>query len=172
MLAVTNSSVPSTSTGSRDRARRAPRRRPRDRAAGVVRPQHDDELVATEAGEHVAVADRPHRRGARDIAAEQLVADAVTEAVVDDLEVVEVDEQHGDGARARRPRAWRRRWASSSVRLGRPVSSSWVAAHCSRSAVRRCSVTSSMWVIASATPSSSVTATRVRAQMYSPSARR
>ena len=31
-----------------------------------------------------------------------------------------------------------------------------------RSAVRRCSVTSSMWVIASATPSSSVTATRVR----------
>ena len=41
-----------------------------------------------------------------------------------------------------------------------------------RSAVRRCSVTSSMWVIASDTPSSSVTATRVRAHTNSPSLRR
>ena len=62
--------------------------------------------------------------------------------------------------------------AISSVRLGSPVRSSWVAAHCSRSAVRRWSVTSSMCVMASDTPSSSVTATRVRAHTNSPSLRR
>ena len=55
---------------------------------------HDDELVAAEAGEHVVVAQR--RAQATGDRLQQLVADLVAEAVVDRLEVVEVDEQHGD----------------------------------------------------------------------------
>ncbi len=61
--------------------------------------QHDDELVATEPGEHVVVADDAAQAAGH--RAQQLVADAVAEAVVHDLEVVEVDEQHGN-------RRWRR----------------------------------------------------------------
>ena len=58
----------------------------------------DDELVAAQPGHGVA---RPQRRvdAARD-ADQHLVADVVAERVVDVLEPVEVDEQHGDGARA------------------------------------------------------------------------
>ena len=68
--------------------------------------QHDDELVAAEAGEQRAVADgaadplRQHRQ--------QPVADAVAEAVVDRLEVVEVDEQQRHRADRRTRRAARR----------------------------------------------------------------
>ena len=63
---------------------------------GVLRRAVDehDELVATEAGQ--LVADTHHRTETACHVAEEIVADAVAEAVVDDLEVVEVDEQHGD----------------------------------------------------------------------------
>ena len=92
MLAVMKNSVPSTSTAwpivSRNRSATGTRVE-RIVAAGS---QHDDELVAAEAGEEGAVTD-----GASDPLGEhdgqQAVADAVAEAVVDRLEVVEVDEQ-------------------------------------------------------------------------------
>ena len=54
----------------------------------------DDELVATEPGEHVAFAQHRAQPLGHDL--QQLVADLVPEAVVDRLELVEVDEQHGD----------------------------------------------------------------------------
>ena len=104
--------------------------------------------------------------------AQQLVADTVTEAVVDDLEVVEVDEQHRHLTTAAPRRAVRSAGVISDDRFGSPVSSSWLAANVSCSAVRLCSVTSSMWVIASIVPSSSVSDTRVRAHTNSPSLRR
>ena len=53
----------------------------------------DRELIATKACDEVAVADRvgePFRHGLQ-----QPVAGGVTQRVVDDLEVVEVDEEHG-----------------------------------------------------------------------------
>ena len=53
---------------------------------------HDDELVAAESGQHVALAQRRAQPLGHDL--QQLVADLVAEAVVDRLEVVEVDEQH------------------------------------------------------------------------------
>ena len=53
-----------------------------------------DELVAAEAGQ--LIADTHHRAEPPSDVAEKFVTDAVAEAVVDDLEVVEVDEQHGD----------------------------------------------------------------------------
>ena len=60
-------------------------------------------------------------------AAQQLVAGAVAEAVVDDLEAVEVEEQHRDRA-TRRPRPRRSsasfRLLMYSSRLGSPVSGS------------------------------------------------
>ena len=52
----------------------------------------DDELVAAEPGEHIALAQRRPQPLGHDL--QQLVADLVPEAVVDRLEVVEVDEQH------------------------------------------------------------------------------
>src|SRR4051812_3235858 len=67
----------------------------RDSGADVA--EHDDELVATESAEHVAIADDGAQALAH--AAQQLVAYAVAQAVVDDLEVVDVDEHHCDCAR-------------------------------------------------------------------------
>ena len=69
---------------------------------------------------------------------QQLVADLVAERVVDELEAVEVEEQHGRGS-GRGARRWARRIAWSrrsrnSTRFGRPVSAS-----CSASCCRRCS---------------------------------
>ena len=56
--------------------------------------QQDGELVAAEAGDDVARSqDAAQPLGH---AAEEAIAGAVAERVVDDLEVVEVDEQHGD----------------------------------------------------------------------------
>jgi hypothetical protein len=65
--------------------------------------QQDRELVATEAGDDVVGAQ--HVAEAIGDGAQQPVAGAVAERVVDDLEVVEVDEQHGDVAGAPRQRA-------------------------------------------------------------------
>ena len=108
MLAVTNSSAPSTIDGRAISARSRSAISTGDTAGADV-AQHDDELVAAEAAEHVAVAD--DRPQALAHAAQQLVADPVTEAVVDDLEVVEVDEQHGDRRRARWSRGIGASWS-------------------------------------------------------------
>ena len=80
------------------------------------------ELVAAEAGDRVAgpeaalepLADRDEER----------VADGVAEALVDDLEPVEVEQDQGDRARRRRRGVQASEWATRSVsrsRFGRPV---------------------------------------------------
>ena len=73
-------------------------------AAGVAVGQVGGELVAAEAREHVALAQR--RLQATRGLAQQRVAGLVAVAVVDELEAIDVDEQHG-------ARAPRRRRASS-----------------------------------------------------------
>ena len=60
----------------------------------------DRELVAAEAGDGVARAKRLLSRGAT--AAQQLVAGRVADAVVDELELVEVEEEDRDRAVRRR----------------------------------------------------------------------
>ena len=71
----------------------------------------DRELVAAEAGDRVARAQRLlEPRGDR---REQLVAGRVAEAVVDELELVEVEEEHRD----RGPRRWA--WTEGVARGGR-----------------------------------------------------
>ena len=78
-----------------DRRAHAGRRVERVLGAADVGEQ-DGELVAAEAGDRVA---RPQRRGqALADRAQQQVAVVVAERVVDLLEAVEVDHQHGDGA--------------------------------------------------------------------------
>src|SRR3954451_10143288 len=62
--------------------------------------EHDDELVAPEPGDGVLVADDGRETGG-DLA-QQLVARAVAEAVVDDLEAVEVEQEDGEAAAAAR----------------------------------------------------------------------
>ena len=57
---------------------------------------HDDELVATEPSDRIRGSDRTDQ-AARD-SDEQRVADAVTEAVVHHLEMVDVDEEHRERA--------------------------------------------------------------------------
>jgi hypothetical protein len=64
--------------------------------AGVVVEDHH-ELVAAQARHRVALAQ--HRAQPLGHALQQLVAHAVAEAVVDELEVVQVDEHHRHGAR-------------------------------------------------------------------------
>ncbi len=76
-----------------ERLQEAPRQQHR-----VFRPRHpalhDGEFVGVEAGEHVLLAQcRAQALGHR---AQQLVADAVAERVVDRLEIVEAEHQHGD----------------------------------------------------------------------------
>ena len=82
---------------------------------------------------------QPRRRGHQ-----QLVADAVAHRVVDDLEVVQVDEQHAGqscpSALAAATCCAIRSWNSS--RLGSPVSASWKAWCFSSSSSLCCSVTS------------------------------
>ena len=69
-------------------------------STSLVALHEHGELVAAEARDHVLLAHGAHEPG-RD-AAQQLVADRVAERVVDALEVVEVDEHHGDLVRAAR----------------------------------------------------------------------
>ena len=102
MLAVTNTSSVVSATGSATAS--SSRRAIADGGflVGEVVAQHD-ELVAAEAGDHVAGPQRaaePLRDGG-----DELVAERVPEAVVHDLEVVEVDEQHRDRRGRRGPRA-------------------------------------------------------------------
>ena len=102
MLAVTKRWRPSSSTG----ARRALARRSATRRAATSPPTPaimHGELVAAEAGDHVAGAQHAAQALGDDL--EQAVAGAVAERVVDDLEVVEVDEQHRDLERLRRRRS-------------------------------------------------------------------
>ena len=64
---------------------------------------HDHELVAADPADQVVRAEvGPQPAGHRD---EQLVADAVAERVVDELEPVEVEEQDGDALDPSRPRS-------------------------------------------------------------------
>ena len=65
-------------------------------AVDLVADDEHTELVAAEPGHHVAGRTAFRRRCAT--SAEQLVADRVARRVVDALEAVEVEEQHGDGA--------------------------------------------------------------------------
>ena len=68
----------------------------RDRRGVVDRisvGQQDGELVAAEAGDGVAVA-KGRLHALRD-RLQQLVADVVPERVVDELEAVEIEEEHG-----------------------------------------------------------------------------
>ena len=107
----------------------------RQRAVGVADAvEQDRELVAAHAGERVArlrsratvsAARSELSRRSRDLD-QQLVARRVAQAVVDDLEAIEVEEQHGE---RRVPRIWllvSRRLSRSmnSTRFGRPVSGS------------------------------------------------
>ena len=86
------------------------------------RVEDDPELVATEAGDRVAgrrPVDQPLADGRK-----QPVADGVAEALVDDLEPVEVQQQDGDGlviVRRWPASAWAIRSASRAPRLGSPV---------------------------------------------------
>ena len=136
MLALTTSSWPSIVERLAERVL-DPLRRPRaarPRRVDVV--EQDRELVAAEPGDRVAgpqVA-ASSRRAKRD---QQLVADGVAEAVVDELEAVEVEEQHGAavaGSRSARGRA--------RARGGRGTAPGW-AARSARRAARRGSSCSS-----------------------------
>ena len=101
--------------------------------------EQDGELVAAD---RATVSDgRRAASRAPEICDQQLVAHQMAEAVVDDLEAVEVEEE--DGGRCVRPRRersidWRRR-SMNSARLGRPVSASWKASwrSCSSAACGR-----------------------------------
>ena len=113
------------------------------RRLGGIGDEHR-ELIPAQPRRGVALTDQaeqPHRGGHQ-----QLVADTVAHRVVDDLEVVEVHEQHADGragaAGPRRPAArsgpgTAAGWAARSARRGRPGT-------CSCSSSWRCSVTSRM----------------------------
>ena len=116
MLALTTTCEPSRSNGASKRRRRRSAARQRVVEAAEVLEQ-DRELVAAEARDGVGRA----RRGADALGRQpdQLIAAEVPEAVVDELEVVEVDHQHAD-----RPAAALQRGAgarSNSARLGTPV---------------------------------------------------
>ena len=102
MLASTSSVRPSIENGSRRPAsswRATTLASPGRRSGG----QQHAELVAAEAGDGVALAERL-LEAVRDLL-QQAVARVVAERVVDLLEVVEVDQHHGRG---RRPRGGRR----------------------------------------------------------------
>ena len=125
MLAVTNTSSVVSAIGSATAASsRSASADDRLDAREVVAEHH--ELVAAEARDDVAGPDRvpePLRDGH-----DELVAERVPEAVVDELEVVEVDEQHRDHAvplpPARAPCATR---SVKLDRLGSPVIASCAA---------------------------------------------
>ena len=103
------------------------RRRSRlDRRGEVEVAQQQQELVAPGPGHQVGVA----RRFAEAVGQEhdQLVADVVAKRVVHQLEVVEVDGDHGDTELVRRARAIVSSSSSSNItRFDRPVSLSWYA---------------------------------------------
>ena len=93
------------------------------RSGSVTSDDDQGELVAAEPGHGGPAGDGPEQ--ALGDLAQEAVADGVTERVVDVLEAVDV-EQHDrhPAALAQRRRAARVR---NNIRLGRPVSMSWVA---------------------------------------------
>ena len=126
--------------GLADRLKQPPRQQ-----HGILRarqPALDDrELIGVEAGDDIVLAQR--RAQALGDAAQQLVADAVAERIVDRLEIVEVEHQHRDLFRAA-PRVqqdssmcWR-----SSLRFGKPVKPSCWAMKATRASARLRSVMS------------------------------
>ena len=115
----------------------------RDRRVLVdeVLAQHH-ELVAAEPGDRVT--GRSGGAQSRRQLAQQQVADVVPAGVVDELEVIEIEEQHRDpgSGPAGRGRARARAGPGTSDRFGRPVSGSWLAWWTSSSAASLRSVTS------------------------------
>ena len=83
--------MPVEQIGIADRLQQAPRQQRR-----ILGPRHpaldDRELVGVEPGQHVVVAQRRSQPLAD--TAQQLVADAVAERIVDRLEIVEAEHQH------------------------------------------------------------------------------
>ena len=115
-------------------AARSRRGRPRGRRR---RGHQHGELVAAEPDRQAVVADLgPEHLGDRD---QQLVTDVMAERVVDGLEVVQVDQQHG-----RRPPApgCAPSRCRNSARLASPVRPSWVASCSSRFCEARLSASS------------------------------
>ena len=102
MLAVTTSSWPSITIGSRThrRNRSATAAGSTSTARGVLADRSTTRSTNTTNSSPPNRANRSrvahHAAESRGDLAQQFVADAVPEAVVDDLEVVEVDEQHRD----------------------------------------------------------------------------
>ena len=82
------------------------RPRPRPRVLAVGPPQQHHELLAAEPADEVVVAHLVAQR--RGDGGEHLVADEVAEAVVDQLEVVEVEHEHARGPGRPAPSAGRR----------------------------------------------------------------
>ena len=95
MLASTSSTSPSTANGSSSACRSFARNRERAFGASDL-GQEDGELVAAEAGDGVAGAQR--RLQPRAELLEQQIATLVAERVVDLLEAVEIEQHHGDAA--------------------------------------------------------------------------
>ncbi len=132
MLALTLISVPDRAIGRCSAAWMSTAARVATSTAGrssTVGPgqvgEQDEELVAALAGDDVLVADDvpdPCRH-----LDQQVVADGVAEAVVDELEAVQVDEADGDVAcrRARPARRATSRCSWNSSRFGSAVSESW-----------------------------------------------
>ena len=145
MLAVTKTSCPPRSKG-RASARRgcarrpatASRRRRRRRRAGWRTRRR-------RAGRRCRAAREAGTRSRRATRDQQLVAGRVAEAVVDDLEAVEVEEQDGEAVGGRACAAERVLDAvqEAGARLGSPVSASWRAWKAVRSSARLRSVMSS-----------------------------
>ena len=114
---------PSSSSGAAARAACGRRSRARRRAVDVARAGSRTRRRRSGRPCRSGRSARPQPLGDGD---QQPVAGAVAERVVDDLEVVEVDEEHREPGRwlARRASA-SRSGRSNSVRFGRPVSASW-----------------------------------------------
>ena len=96
MLAVTRSSRPAISKGTAARSQHV--LGDHLRSSQVDPLAHDDEFVAAEPGDRIGRPHRPHQPAGHRY--QQRVTDAVAEAVVHDLEMVDVDEEHRQGAAA------------------------------------------------------------------------
>ena len=145
---LTSTPRPSTSTGSSSAARTTWRRRS---AAARLSPGSRTANSSLPSRATVALGGAARRQPIGDLTQHRIAA-GVPEAVVDLLEAVEVDEQHG-GALSRRDSASR---VASRARLGSRVSRSWVASWTERSRSQSlCSATATWAASASAARASS-----------------
>ena len=96
----------------------------RGRVRGLLQLRHDDgELVAAEAGNRVELPDAAAQPVGDDL--QQLVADRMSERVVDALEMIEVEAQHRQALAALDAPELVSSRSRNSTRLGRSVSASW-----------------------------------------------